>query len=482
LSLKQGTLYLMAGWSAILISGYFLNMVLARWFPTETFGNYGFVMAMLMWFEIFVINGMPVAVQKYVSARGKEAYPIFWTAVRVQATLIAVLTAVLLISAPAFAAAFRDPKLTPYFRLAFLNLPFYGFFHLLVSFQNGLRRFGKQAVCYAFYGSAKLGCSLTLCYFHRSLESALIGNAVGSAISLVLAFVLLENKKIHPSVHAMELVRFAAPALLYSLMAQLLMSVDFWSVKYFLGEKASGYYNTASILARIPFYLLAGLSATMLPTISSGISEGSVERVRSTIRDATRFSMMLLIPVSVLLTVYSRETAALLFKARYVPSGEAMEYLVWAFSAMALMTLFLTLINADGRPRKSFLIAGTAAAVDVAFNLALVPRMGIRGAAIASLIACGAGALLGAADVLRKFRSVPSAASAWKLSLATATLLTCVLLIRPTGFGFIWTGMLGTAAYGAVLLASGEIRKSDLTLLSVKSKAPGSVLTPPDSV
>jgi O-antigen/teichoic acid export membrane protein len=64
------------------------------------------------------------------------------------------------------------------------------------------------------------------------------------------------------------------------------------------------------------------------------------------------------------------------------------------------MTLFLTLINADGRPRKSFLIAGAAAAADLALNLALVPRLGIRGAAVASLIACGAG-MAGRADVLR---------------------------------------------------------------------------------
>ena len=472
MNLKRGALTLMAGWSAILVAGYLLNMVLARWFSTGAFGNYGFVMAVLMWFEIFVINGMPVAVQKFVSARREQAHSILWTAARVQLALVTVLTASLMISAPVFAAAFRDAKLTPYFRLAFLNLPFYAFFHLFVSFQNGLRRFGKQAACYAFYGWAKLGCSLGLCALHRSLEAALIGNAAGSAISLVLAYSLLEEREIRPSAQTGELVRFAAPVLLYSLMAQLLMSIDFWCVKYFLGETASGYYNTAGILARIPFYLLAGLSAVMLPTISAGIAEGSIERVRNTIRDATRFSLMLLVPVSVLLTVYSRETAALLFESRLAPSGEAMEYLVWAFSAVAMMTLFLTLVNADGRPQKSFRIAGLAVAVDLALNLALVPRMGIRGAAIASLFACGTGALLGGADVLKKFRAVPSAASAWKLALASAALLLCVLLIRPAGAGFVWTAMLGSAAYGAVLMAFGEIRRRDLALFSLKSGTP----------
>ena len=478
MSLKRGTLMLMAGWAAILVTGYLLNLVLARWFATESFGNYGFVMAVLMWFEIFVINGMPIAVQKFVSARGKDAYAILWTSMRVQFALVTVLTVILLASAPLFAAAFRDPKLTPYFRLAFLNIPFYGFFHLLVSFQNGLRKFGKQAFCYAFYGSAKLGCSLALCYFHRSLESALIGNALGSAASVGLAYLMLEDKTIRPPLRVMELVRYATPALAYSLMAQLLMSIDFWSVKYFLGEKACGYYNTASILSRIPFYLLAGLSAAMLPTISSEIAEGALVRVRNTIRNATRYSLMLLIPVSVWLTVYSREIAALLFKSKFAPSGAAMEFLVWAFSSMALMTLFLTLINAHGRPRRSFLISGAAAVLSVVLNLMLVPRMGIRGAALASLISITLGAAAGMADVFIRFRAVFPAASVARIGFATAGLLAAVLCIRTGGSGFIAVGILGTLVYGGLLLLSGEINRDDLILLRGQSYAVLS--TPPE--
>jgi O-antigen/teichoic acid export membrane protein len=469
---------LMAGWSAILVTGYLLNLFLARWFSTETFGNYGFVMAVLMWFEIFVINGMPLAVQKFVSARGKDAYPLLWTAARVQLALVSVLTVLLFISAPMFAAAFRDPKLTPYFRLAFLNIPFYGFFHLLVSFQNGLRRFGKQAVCYAFYGSVRVGCSLALCYSHRSLEFALIGNALGSAASVGLAYILLEDKKIRPSVHTMELARYAAPALAYSLMAQMLMSIDFWSVKYFLGEKACGYYNTANILSRIPYYLLAGLSAAMLPTISSEIAEGALVRVRNTIRNAMRYSLMLLIPVSVCLTSYSREIAALLFKSKFAPSGAAMEFLVWAFSSMALMTLFLTVINADGRPRKSFLISGTAVAIDFVLNLLLVPRMGIRGAALASLISITLGTAAGMTDVFIRFRTAFPVASIARIGLATAGLLAAVLCIRTGGSGFIAIGILGTLVYGGLLLLSGEINRDDLILLRGQSYAVLS--TPPE--
>lgn len=470
MSLKRGTLYLMTGWSAILITGYVLNLVLARLFRLGTVGDYGTVMTVLLGVEIFVITGLPIAVQKYVSAREKDAYNILWAAMRLQLVLVSCLTVLMILSAPFLAAVFRDPGLTPYFRLAFLNLPFYGFFHLLVSFHNGQRRFGKQAACYIFYGTAKLAFVLLLCYFHRMLEAAFVGNILGSAASLVLAYVLLENKKIHAPELDRELLRFALPSLLYSLMTQLLMSVDLWTVRYFLGDEASGVYFVAVMLSRIPYYLLAGLSAVMLPTISSGLSSGALEWVRDTIRNAVRYSMMLLIPVSILLTVYSSKIIRLLFPVRYVPARSALEILGWAMSSLALMTLFLTLINADGRPKKSFLIAGCAVVLDMILNVVLVPKTGITGAALAALVSVSAGTLWGAFDIIRKFRAVPFVRSIGKLGWATACLLGCTLTIRSGGICFIGIGALGVFVFGLILFISGEIRKEDLAIFSMKAK------------
>jgi O-antigen/teichoic acid export membrane protein len=472
----------MTGWSAILITGYILNFMLARWFQLGIVGDYGTVMTVLLWIEIFVITGLPIAVQKHVSAREGDAYGILWAAMRLQFALVTGLTIALILAAPLFAAAFRDPRLTFYFRLAFLNLPFYGFFHLLVSFHNGQRRFGKQAVCYVFYGSAKLGFVLLACGFHRTLGAAFAGNILGSAFGLALAYALLDDRKVHPPALNRELIRFALPSLFYSLMIQLLMSVDLWSVRFFLGDEASGAYFMAATLSRIPYYLLAGLSAVMLPTISLGLSAGALEWVRDTIRNAVRFSMMLLIPVSVLLAVYSREILRTLFNVRYVVAGPALELLVWAMAALALMTLFLTLINADGRPKTSFLIAGLSVVLDLVLNALLVPKMGIAGAALAALVSVSAGAIWGAFNVLKKFHAVPTARSALNLGLASAGLLGCTLAIRTGGFGFVGIGLFGTAVFGLVLLISGEIRREDMVILSVKTKADGGVPAPPDSI
>jgi stage V sporulation protein B len=476
-NLKRGALYLMAGWFAILLTGYGLNLVLARWFPLGSFGDYGTVMTLLLWIEIFVITGLPFAVQKYVSAHESEARSILWAALRIQAVVTFGLTVALVLSAPLFAGLFRDPRLTPYFRLAFLNLPFYGFFHLIVSFHNGRRAFGKQGVCYVFYGLAKLGSVLLLCRFHPSLESAFAGNILGSALSMAFAWALVTDRGARPSRFGRELIRFALPALLYSVMTQLLMSVDLWSVRALFGDKASGHYYVASTLSRIPYYALAGLSAVLMPVISEALSSGAVDRAGRTMRNAVRYTVILLVPLCLLMTVYRNEILLFLFPDRFLPAGPVLGILAWAMTAMALLNMLLTLISADGRPSQSSRIAAASVAADVVLIAILMPRYGAPGAAWASLLsivlACG----WGAADVLRKYRALPGLVSVGRIGLATAGLLACLLLIPVRGAEFIAVGSAGVALFGGLLLLTGELRRDDLKIFS---PSPGPV-PPPES-
>jgi O-antigen/teichoic acid export membrane protein len=63
MDLRKGTLFLILAWAVVLVTGYGLTLVLARLLTREALGDYGLVMSVLVWLEIVVINGLPVAVQ-----------------------------------------------------------------------------------------------------------------------------------------------------------------------------------------------------------------------------------------------------------------------------------------------------------------------------------------------------------------------------------------------------------------------------------
>ena len=133
MSFRRGTVYLTAAWSVVVLTGYVFNVWLARTFTADQYGVYGVVMAVLVWIEIVIINGLPYAVQKFVASDSENAGAILHAAGRIQAVVAVILFAVSYLAAPLIAAFFRDARLTWLFRLAFVDILVYGFFHLLAS-------------------------------------------------------------------------------------------------------------------------------------------------------------------------------------------------------------------------------------------------------------------------------------------------------------------------------------------------------------
>ena len=146
LDFKRGFVFLVIGWAIWIIAGYFINIGLARYLGPEMYGIYGLVMSVLLWLEIFIITGVPYAVQKFVASDEKNAYSILRTAGFIQGTVIGFLLVFSFFAAPLLANLFDDKRLILYFRVAFINILFFGIYYLYVSFQNGLRNFGRQSL------------------------------------------------------------------------------------------------------------------------------------------------------------------------------------------------------------------------------------------------------------------------------------------------------------------------------------------------
>ncbi len=145
-----------------------------------------------------------------------------------------------------------------------------------------------QALLVAVYALAKLGGVYALVGLWGRLEGALVANIGGSMVGLVLAWIVWRRlEKPTPSQAAFDarsLLRFAAPVALFSLTINLFLNVDLWLVKAFCASADPGYYTAASTIARIPYYLFFGLSATVLPSVSTGLgpkrrSGGASDRV-----------------------------------------------------------------------------------------------------------------------------------------------------------------------------------------------------------
>ena len=234
---RQGTLYLIAAWLCFSLFGFVLNFWLGRELGPELYGLYGLIMSVLTWLEVFVINGVPYAVQKFVAADEDHAYPILKNAVRMQLVVVIVLFLTAYFCAPVISRALNDIRLSYFLKLAFLDILVFGFYHLFLAFQNGLHRFERQAFLIVTYSFSKLLFVFLLVRIMHSLAGALLANVAASLAGMMVCLIYI-NPKAFAAAGAIyqkskSFLRFSAHSLIYFLWLTILFYVDLWSVKYF---------------------------------------------------------------------------------------------------------------------------------------------------------------------------------------------------------------------------------------------------------
>ena len=462
MNFKRGTLYLILAWASLPLTGYVLNVWLARYFGPESYGTYGLVMSILTWLEIFVITGLPYSVQKFVASDEQNAHAILWTAGRIQIIVVMGLFSICFLAAPLLAALYKNDRLVPYFRVAILHLVFYGFFHLLVAFQNGLRRFGRQALLFVVYSVGKMGFVFLLVVLLHSLSAAFLANSAGSLVALLVGILFIRDREKRPVYKSRELVRFAIPTLLFTMTFTLILNVDLWVVRYFLGDKISGLYFAASMIARIPYFLVLGVTATVLPTVSWQLATDAMDKARSTIESSLRFLLLVALPIGILLTMYGHETVHLLYSSEFLSAGSILTVLIWGVIFLSFMLLLMTIMIADHRPEMAFCVTVLAVLIDIVLNILFVPRYGAVGGAMSTTIAAGFGSVTAMIFVFRRFRVMVNITSLLRIGFAGVLLWLGVEIVGVQGNTFIWVSIAGLLFYFFLLFIFREVTWQDL--------------------
>ncbi len=445
-SVTRGTLMLMAGQVVFLISGYAVNILLAYKLEGEEYGRYGFIMTLLLWVELFVINGIPTAMQKYLPTGQFDAAGLIRMGQRKQVMYTLVVFTAALLVAPLIARVFDDSTLSPLFRIAAIDIVLYGMYWFYAGVLGGQHRFQQQAVAAIAYPIGKLVSIAALVFSGYGVAGALVGNWLGSILGMVAGawYVRSDLAKQSPAVDFAAIRRFAVPIVLFTISVNFLLNVDFFFVKRMLQDQDVSHYFNASTLARIPYLVFLALSFTLLPVLSEAIAARREEQVRRQIRQVLRLLMIVLTPVLLFLWQNAEATVLLLYPERFRPAADILPFLTLAMTLFTYFYIIETVINADARPGLAFGIAVAAVAVDAAVNYLLVPLYGTQGAALGTCAGSAAGILIGGAWLRRRFQDFIPWDTVLRIAVVSA-LTTAVfaawpvspVLVVPKGLAFV---------------------------------------------
>jgi len=462
-SFTRGTFFLMAAQGVLMLSGYALNVFLARYFGPDQYGVYGVAMAVLVWVELFVINGVPTAMQKFLAESPARASAWLRLGRRMQFGYVLIIFAVFMLSVPLISGSFDDPTFKRILWIAAPDILLYGLYWFYLGAHSGLHRFESQALIIASYGLSKVGCCIGLILLGTGIDGALIGNFLGSAVGLVIGAVLLRRAdlpKTNEGEHYSSLIKFAVPIVLYTLSNNALLYIDLLFVKKFMPSIAAGHYTAATTIARVPYFIFLGLTATILPALSRTLAHEDLAASRKLLRQTMRLLFGLLIPVLVLVTANATEIVDLLYTATYAPAMPILRLLILGIAMYTLLVVLSTIMSADGYANRAFQISLFAAVIDVLLCFMLVPKYGTQGAALATLITATVGTLLAGILVLKRFGSILPWRSFLRAIIAGGTILGLAVWWQMSGVMLLIELVVLVGLYFFVLSILGELKKS----------------------
>ena len=147
-----------------------------------------------------------------------------------------------------------------------------------------------------------------------------------------------------------------------------------------------GIYNAALPIAFILTISLDLFKQLFFPIVTKEFSKGHKSVVKDLSQQVGKWIFTLSFPLLILIIIFPGELIKFIFGEIYMPASEALRFLSLGTMFIAIFDLSKELITIVGRTKLILLDVGSAAILNILLNFLLVPKYGITGAGIATMI------------------------------------------------------------------------------------------------
>ena len=173
--------------------------------------------------------------------------------------------------------------------------------------------------------------------------------------------------------------------ILSSMMVVVFAQTDKIMLKLMIDESATGYYGAAVACAALSSFLFDAIIDSFRPSIFEG-QKKSVEIFEHRLVLLYSLVIYLSLAQSVAMTILARYIVLILYGDKYLAAIDALRIVVWYTTFSYIGAVRNIWILANNQQHYLWIINLLGATANIVINALLIPRFGINGAAVASLI------------------------------------------------------------------------------------------------
>lgn len=366
---------------------FITSIFVARYLGPADFGLLGYAQSIAVFFSILAGMGLEAILKRNLVNHADRAGEIMGTALALR--LLGATASMSLFGLYALLSGEKQESFYIIMIIVMGNV-FQSFSIIEVYFQSRMQSRLPVIVKLTQFGLAN-ALRIYLIYIHAPVmwfAFSLLLSEVANAVGMVLIYrtqpVSFSKWKVRLG-YAKEMLRDSWPLVFSSFIGVFYMRIDQIMIKHMMGNEAAGIYSVAVRFSDLWSFLPAVVGNAFFPAIISArkISEEFYYK-----RLQFLFDLMVWISLGVIIpaTVFvSKWAIPQWYGSEYTEAGDVLMIYIWSgLFAYPAIALNLWLVS-ENMQRYSLYRTLTGGVVNVVLNLVLIPPLGIRGAAIATV-------------------------------------------------------------------------------------------------
>ncbi|MFO8114542.1 MAG: flippase [Halorubrum sp.] len=426
--------------------GFLVVAMITRLVSPGVYGLFVLSTSVLHLTQVFASAGLHRAIDYFVPQYLDRGEPGRARGVTVQVFGLLLLTSAVtgvgvFFAADALAAAFDEPGVATGLRMLAVALPLLAVFNGLMASYSGIKRLRYRVyVRDITRPTVRLLATVGLLLVGFGLVGIVGGYIIGLVVGILLGIVLLIRRDVLKGGETVftsvrEILWYGVPLALAGVIFVVMGQVDYFVVGYFMSSDDVGIYRIGYMLAANLLVFFSSLAPVFKPLIAERRQDH--DAVAERYQTATRWVLALSLPMAAVLVLGADAYLSLVFTPQYTAaSGVVLTLVVGYLVSVTAGGPGGTLLQGLGYSRMVFLNSALLLLANVAFSVLLVPRYGILGAGVGTMLAL---TLSGTAALLEVYhyrrihpftRELGLVVAAWLPALAVGGLL--VTLVSHT--------------------------------------------------
>lgn len=378
--------WLMGGKIVNMLLQFFVSLATARYLGPSNFGTINYVAAFVSFFSSIASLGLSVIVIKEIATDKYDNNEVIWTSIWMRFGT-AVLSTISII-ALMFITNRDDPIIVQIAFLESLSILFSSFDTINYYFQAKLlSKWSSIAGVLAYLGMSLyriylLVTNADIVWFAFATSTDMI------FLSVFLMIFYMRIEGFYPKFNwqlGKKILKQSYHYLIAGLITILYAQVDRIMLGNMIDRASVGYYSAALTISQLWSMIPTALIQSLCPVLYDAASKDRDLYLRR-LRQSYAIVFWLNAVYSILVGIFAHWIILLLYGKEYFAGTTALRIVVWYYGLSTMSTLNQVYLANDGKNKyiNRFCLAGLI--TDVILNFALIPVMGINGAAIATLI------------------------------------------------------------------------------------------------